>query len=66
MYRKETFGLRVTNEERGLIKAVAERLQRGDSDTIRLLVRNVAQELGVVAAPQEDRKTEVGGQLQAV
>jgi len=65
MYRKETFGLRVTNEERGLIRAVADRLQREESDTIRLLVRNVAQELGVVATPQEDRKTEVGGQLQS-
>ena len=58
MYRKETFGLRVTNEERGLIRAVAERLQRDESDTIRLLVRNVAQELGVRPTTQTDQRTD--------
>ncbi len=55
MFRKDTFGMRVTDEERSLIKAVADRLQRDESDTIRLIVRNVAQELGVAPTAQTDR-----------
>ena len=58
MFRKDTFGFRVTDEERGLIKAVADRLQRDESDTIRLLVRNVAQELGVAPTNQTDRRAD--------
>jgi hypothetical protein len=58
MFRTDTFGFRVTDEERGLIKAVAERLQRDESDTIRLLVRNVAQELGVATITQPDRRSD--------
>ncbi len=58
MFRKDTFGFRVTDEERGLIKAVADRLQRDESDTIRLLVRNVAQELGVAPTNQTDRRVD--------
>ncbi len=65
MIRKDTFGMRVTDEERSLIKAVAERLQRDESDTIRLIVRNVAQELGVTVSAQDDRKTDTSGQLRA-
>ena len=58
MFRKDTFGMRVTDEERSLIKAVAERLQRDESDTIRLIVRNVAQELGVAPTNQTDRRVD--------
>ena len=58
MFRKDTFGMRVTDEERSLIKAVAERLQRNESDTIRLIVHNVAQELGVAPTPQPDRRAD--------
>ncbi len=65
MLRTSTFQLRVSDEERQVFKAVAERLQRDESDTIRLLVRNVAQELGISASPQEARKADVGDQLQA-
>ncbi len=54
MMRKDTFGMRVTDEERSLIKAVADRLQRDESDTIRLIVRNVAQELGVTVDTQNE------------
>ncbi len=63
MYRTDTFGFRVTDEERGLIKALATRLQRDESDMIRLVIRNVAEELGV--RPQMTEKTDVSGQLQA-
>ncbi len=55
MFRTDTFGFRVTDEERGLLKAVAERLQRDESDTIRLIVRNVAQEMGLTQTTQTDR-----------
>ena len=58
MFRTDTFGFRVTDEERGLIRAVAERLQRDESDTIRLLVRNIAQELGVSPTTQTDQRTD--------
>jgi hypothetical protein len=58
MFRKDTFGFRVSDEERGLIKAVADRLQRDESDTIRMIVRNVAQELGVTPIAQPDRRAD--------
>ncbi len=61
MFRTDTFGFRVTDEERGLLKAVADRLQRDESDTIRLLVRNVAEQLGVSASATNDRKTDASG-----
>ena len=65
MLRTSTFQLRVSDEERRVFKAVADRLQRDESDTIRLLVRNVAQELGVTPVPQDERKADTSGQLQA-
>jgi len=65
MFRKDTFGMRVSEEERKLISAVAARLQRDDSDMIRLLVRNVAEQLGVSASATNERKTDQNEQLQA-
>jgi hypothetical protein len=47
MTRNQRFNIVVSEEERNLIAAVAERLERSAADTIRLLVRGVAQELGV-------------------
>ena len=58
MLRTSTFQLRVSDEERRVFKAVADRLQRDESDTIRLLVRNVAQELGVAPTSQTDRRAD--------
>ncbi len=58
MLRTSTFQLRVTDEERRVFKAVADRLQRDESDTIRLLVRNVAQELGVTPSQQPAHTTD--------
>ncbi len=62
MFRTDTFGFRVTDEERGLIRAVAERLQRDESDTIRLLVRNIAQELGVAPVTSSGQTSEAAKQ----
>ncbi len=65
MLRTTTFQLRVSDEERRVFKAVADRLQRDESDTIRLLVRNVAQELGVTAitADRSERRSDGTGRL---
>jgi len=65
MLRTTTFQLRVSDEERRVFKAVADRLQRDESDTIRLLVRNVAEQLGVSASATNERKTDQNEQLQA-
>ena len=58
MLRTSTFQLRVSDEERRVFKAVADRLQRDESDTIRLIIRNVAQELGVAPTNQADRRVD--------
>lgn len=47
MNRDESFTLRVNFNERQLIAAVAERLDRNESDTVRLLIREKARELGL-------------------
>lgn len=52
MNRDDNFTLRVNSVERQLIAAVAEHLDRTESDTMRLLVREKARELGVVAETQ--------------
>jgi hypothetical protein len=49
MSRFDNFTLRVSTTERELIAAVARRLERNESDTVRLLVREKARELGVIA-----------------
>ena len=57
MLRTTTFQLRVTDEERRVFTAVAQRLERTESDTIRLLVRNVAEQLGVTPS-KDDRRAD--------
>ncbi len=47
MGQEVTFGFRTSVEGRQELKAVAQRLKRTESDTIRLLVREIARELGV-------------------
>ncbi len=58
MLRTSTFQLRVSDEERRVFKAVADRLQRDESDAVRVIVRQVAEQLGVTPTPKtsEDRK----------
>jgi hypothetical protein len=43
--RKTIFGFRINNEERELIAALADKLQRTQSDAVRLVVREAAREL---------------------
>jgi len=62
MLRTTTFQLRVSDEERRVFKAVADRLQRDESDTIRLLVRNVAEQLGVAPVATSGQKSEAAKQ----
>ena len=45
MPRKDVFALRVSDDERRLLAAVAKRLQRSQSDAVRLLIRTAADEL---------------------
>jgi hypothetical protein len=45
MRRNEMFGFRVSNEERQLIAALANCLQRSQSDAVRFVVINAAREL---------------------
>ncbi len=45
MPRQDTFTFRVNADERQLIAALADRLQRSQSDAVRLLIREAAHEL---------------------
>ena len=53
MNRADNFTLRVGGAERQLITIIAQRLERTESDTLRLLVREKARELGVLPALQQ-------------
>lgn len=59
MARYDTFTFRVNPEERQMIEALAEKLQRSPSDTVRLLVRGAAQGAGL-DAPNEQRSDQRG------
>lgn len=63
MSRYSCFTLRVNTAERELITAVAQRLERSESDTVRLLVREKARELGV-AHKKEERLSFIGSEAQ--
>jgi hypothetical protein len=52
--RIETFTFRVTPGERRQISAVAERLDRTESDTMRWLLREAARTRGVLPQPNEN------------
>jgi hypothetical protein len=56
MVRETLFTIRVNTAERQLMAAVAQRLDRNESDTVRHLLREKARELGVMpVAPKDDR-----------
>lgn len=55
MARFDTFTFRVSQDERRLIHNLARSLQRSQSDTIRLVIREAAQGLGVYN--QDDKGT---------
>lgn len=52
MAREERFTFMVNREERQLIAAVADRLDRTQSDALRWLVKGAAEELGVAPEPE--------------
>ncbi len=58
MHKDIRFVFRTDKQERELIALVAQRLDRTESDTMRLIVRQVAAQLGVTAPPQTDRRTD--------
>lgn len=45
MKRETYFAFRINHDERRLLTALAERLQRSQSDTVRLIIREAAREL---------------------
>lgn len=53
--RRTNFGFRVTDEERQMITTIAQRLERSESDTVRIIVRRYAREMGFL--PQSDPPT---------
>jgi hypothetical protein len=55
--------LRISDEERRVIRAVAERLGRTEPDTLRTMVKALAKELGVSPQPQDGKQdvAEVAG-----
>ena len=60
MARFDTFTFRVSQDERRLIHSLALSLQRSQSDTIRLVIREAAQGLGVRI--QEDKETSLASE----
>ena len=56
MRRVDTFGFRVDSEERSMITAIAQRLERPEGDAVRLIVREVARELGILPAAPARRE----------
>jgi hypothetical protein len=56
MRRDDTFTLRVNENERHMIAALSDKLERSQSDVLRLLVREAARERGVWPPKQPERK----------
>lgn len=56
MIRNAALNVRVTLPERQLAEAVAERLERTESDMVRLLVREKARQLGIIPTTNDDRR----------
>ena len=61
--RIDTFAMRINSEERRMIQALAERLQRSQSDTVRLLIREAVRSLlpsgNASGATQEENRKEI-------
>ncbi len=57
MHKDERFVFRTDKQERELIALVAQRLDRTESDTMRLIVRQVAAQLGVTPT-KDDRRAD--------
>lgn len=55
MARIDTFTLRVNADERRILNALAQRLERTQSDAVRLLIREAARELATDEAKQKQQ-----------
>ena len=58
--RNDLFTMRVNDAERKMIAALAEHLQRTQSDAVRFIIRGAAHELNAVACEGEKRDTAQG------
>ncbi len=58
MTRLDTFTFRVDDEERNMIARLSKRLQRTQSDAVRLLVREAFQQLDTAVPGQLDEQGE--------
>jgi len=55
MNRERIFGFRVNDDDRRILAALAERLQRTESDALRWLIRNAARELAIEITRKQPR-----------
>jgi hypothetical protein len=58
--RPYVLGFRANDQERQQIAAMAQRLERSESDTIRLVLRREAERMGVTPTNESRRPTEAG------
>ncbi len=58
MQESQLFTIRLSGPDRDIFKAVAKRLDRDESAMLRLVVRRVAEELGVSPVPQPTQTTD--------
>jgi hypothetical protein len=61
MIRNAALNVRLNANERQLAEAVAERLERTESDMVRLLLRREAERLGIMPAYQKRQPIEAAG-----
>jgi len=61
--RDYTFGVRMNERERQLLEALAEHLERNQSDTVRFLIRKTAREEEISSAGGDDGKPADGGRV---
>jgi hypothetical protein len=58
MARVKVFTFRTTADERRIIAALADKLQRTQSDAVRWLIRESARELGIEVKREQPRATQ--------
>jgi antitoxin component of RelBE/YafQ-DinJ toxin-antitoxin module len=61
MIRNAALNVRLNANERQLAEAVAERLERTESDMVRLLLREKARQLGIIPTTNDDRRPQQVG-----
>jgi hypothetical protein len=61
MVRDKNFTLRTSPAEREMISAVAQKLERTETDALRLLIRQKARELGIAPTNDERQRAHAAG-----